>query len=288
MMLFGLFSLFLIKPRIGQMYLLSLNLPRCDPEWGGEYCDEPVVPLPSQLKDSFSRAPSLSHWHILTGGKLSTVCGAVASGAALHFSGVRIYLNLQVFVIPSFCPSFNNILCSESYWMINRIISLSNSNSYSPDNQMSKCPLCLASNTGIRFYEDNLQSITTIIPAYFLVILSAIQNTIIETPGFIFAGMTQVKKCNRNKPLQSIVDLLYTDRACTNTSAVCAQGCSRQLVTVDLNLTNAEFIQFYFMYGCMIPPSNRNQGVLLEYSLNGGINWHLLTEIFYDLYTKPG
>lgn len=67
-----------------------------------------------------------------------------------------------------------------------------------------------------------------------------------------------------------------------------AQSCSRQLVTVDLNLTNAEFIQFYFMYGCMIPPSNRNQGVLLEYSLNGGINWHLLTEIFYDLYTKPG
>jgi len=61
---------------------------RCDPEWGGEYCDEPVISLPSQLKDSFSRAPSLSHWHILTGGKLSTVCGAVASGAALHFSGV--------------------------------------------------------------------------------------------------------------------------------------------------------------------------------------------------------
>ena len=66
------------------------------------------------------------------------------------------------------------------------------------------------------------------------------------------------------------------------------QSCSRQLVTVDLNLTNAEFIQFNFMYGCMIPPSNRNQGVLLEYSMNGGINWHLLTEIFYDLYTKPG
>lgn len=68
--------------------LSDLVLPRCDSEWGGEYCDEPVVPLPSQLKDSFSRAPSLSHWHLLTGGKLSTVCGAVASGAALHFSGV--------------------------------------------------------------------------------------------------------------------------------------------------------------------------------------------------------
>ncbi|KAI1888402.1 hypothetical protein AGOR_G00184780 [Albula goreensis] len=124
----------------------------CDQDWGGEYCDEPQAPLPSQLKDSFSRPPSPSSWHLLTGGKLSTVCGAVASGAALHFSG----------------------------------------------------------------------------------------------------------------------------------------SCSRQLVTGDLNLTNAEFIQFYFMYGCMIPPSNRNQGVLLEFSLNGGINWNLLTEIFYDQYSKPG
>ena len=62
---------------------------RCDPEWGGEYCDEPLAPLPTQLKDSFSKAPSLSHWTLVTGGKLSSVCGAVASGAALHFSGVR-------------------------------------------------------------------------------------------------------------------------------------------------------------------------------------------------------
>ncbi|KAG5845891.1 hypothetical protein ANANG_G00143990 [Anguilla anguilla] len=93
---------------------------------GGEYCDEPQTPCP-QLKDSFSRPPSPSSWHLLTGGKLSTVCGAVASGAALHFSG----------------------------------------------------------------------------------------------------------------------------------------SCTRQLVTVDLNLTNAEFIQFYFI-------------------------WNLLTEIFYDQYSKPG
>ncbi|XP_058607158.1 reelin isoform X3 [Onychostoma macrolepis] len=123
----------------------------CDPEWGGEFCDEPLLSLPAQLKDSFSRAPALNHWHLLTGGKISSVCGAVASGSALHFSG----------------------------------------------------------------------------------------------------------------------------------------SCSRQLVTVDLNLTSAEFIQFYFMYGCMIAPSNRNQGVLLEFSVNAGISWNLLTEIFYDQYSKP-
>lgn len=60
------------------------------------------------------------------------------------------------------------------------------------------------------------------------------------------------------------------------------------LVTVDLNLTSAEFIQFYFMYGCLITPNNRNQGVLLEYSVNGGITWSLLMEIFYDQFSKPG
>ncbi|KAK3548865.1 hypothetical protein QTP70_021277 [Hemibagrus guttatus] len=124
----------------------------CDPEWAGGFCDEAILPLLSQVKDSFSRAPSPSYWRLLTGGKLSTVCGAVASGRALHFSGL----------------------------------------------------------------------------------------------------------------------------------------CTRQLVTVDLNLTNAEFVQFYFMYGCMAPPTSRNQSVLLEFSLMGGISWNLLTEINYDQYSKPG
>ncbi|KAG8142668.1 hypothetical protein E2320_005872 [Naja naja] len=103
---------------------------RCDENWSGLYCDEPDVSLPTQLKDNFNRAPSNQNWLTVNGGKLSTVCGAVASGMVLHFSG----------------------------------------------------------------------------------------------------------------------------------------GCSRLLVTVDLNLTKAEFIQFYFMYGCLISPNNRNQGVLLEYS----------------------
>ncbi|CAJ0961012.1 unnamed protein product, partial [Ranitomeya imitator] len=124
----------------------------CDDYWGGIYCDEPEVSLPTQLKDTFNRAPASQNWLTVSGGKLSSVCGAVASGMALHFSG----------------------------------------------------------------------------------------------------------------------------------------GCSRLLVTVDLNVTSAEFIQFYFMYGCLITPHSRNQGVLLEYSVNGGISWGLLMEIFYDQYSKPG
>ncbi len=85
--------------------------------------------------------------------------------------------------------------------------------------------------------------------------------------------------------LQAIVVLNEWECHCCFLSNV--QSCSRQLVTVDLNLTSAEFIQFYFMYGCMIAPSNRDQGVLLEFSVNAGISWNLLTEIFYDQYSKP-
>lgn len=72
----------------------SLSTPSCDEQWGGLYCDEPETSLPVQLKDNFNRAPSSQNWLTVNGGKLSTVCGAVASGLALHFSGVRVGLKL--------------------------------------------------------------------------------------------------------------------------------------------------------------------------------------------------
>lgn len=71
---------------------------RCDEDWGGLYCDEPEIPLPTQLKDNFNRAPSNQNWLTVNGGKLSTVCGAVASGMALHFSGVGILKLCPLFV----------------------------------------------------------------------------------------------------------------------------------------------------------------------------------------------
>ncbi len=84
-----------------------------------------------------------------------------------------------------------------------------------------------------------------------------------------------------------VSDVVLNESECHCCCLSNVQSCSRQLVTVDLNLTSAEFIQFYFMYGCMIAPSNRDQGVLLEFSVNAGISWNLLTEIFYDQYSKP-
>lgn len=78
---------------------LFVHTPSCDEQWGGLYCDEPETSLPTQLKDNFNRAPSTQNWLTVNGGKLSTVCGAVASGMALHFSGVSVWLLVIHFYI---------------------------------------------------------------------------------------------------------------------------------------------------------------------------------------------
>ncbi|XP_071961497.1 reelin-like [Antedon mediterranea] len=65
------------------------------------------------------------------------------------------------------------------------------------------------------------------------------------------------------------------------------KACIRQLVTNDLDLVQAEHVQFYFKYGCLSRPSIRDQGVLVEYSTNGGIGWNPLMELLYDQYKYP-
>lgn len=65
------------------------------------------------------------------------------------------------------------------------------------------------------------------------------------------------------------------------------QACRRQLVTTYLDLSDAVYVQFYFVFGCISRPTHRNQGVLVEYSVNGGIQWTPLKELFYDRYVKP-
>lgn len=77
-------------PSLCQLICAFVLLHSCDEHWGGLYCDEPETPLPTQLKDNFNRSPSNQNWLTVNGGKLSTVCGAVASGMALHFSGVCV------------------------------------------------------------------------------------------------------------------------------------------------------------------------------------------------------
>lgn len=65
------------------------------------------------------------------------------------------------------------------------------------------------------------------------------------------------------------------------------QGCSRMLVSRDLDLREAVYIQFNFMFGCVTPPRSREGGVLLDFSTNGGIAWEPLEELYFNLYTIP-
>ncbi|XP_042898138.1 reelin isoform X2 [Parasteatoda tepidariorum] len=64
-------------------------------------------------------------------------------------------------------------------------------------------------------------------------------------------------------------------------------SCSRQLVTKDLNLKSATIITFYFRYGCISPPTSSNNTVFLQYSLNGGITWKSLKELYFKSYIYP-
>ncbi|XP_070192277.1 reelin-like isoform X2 [Littorina saxatilis] len=64
-------------------------------------------------------------------------------------------------------------------------------------------------------------------------------------------------------------------------------GCTRMLVTRDLNLTASMLVQFYFMFGCNTVPVRRDQGILLDYSPDGGITWEPLEELYYNLYRTP-
>lgn len=50
-------------------------------------------------------------------------------------------------------------------------------------------------------------------------------------------------------------------------------------VTIDLDFTAAQYVQFTLKYGChgSVPTTvTRGNGILVQYSNNGGITWHLL------------
>ena len=65
------------------------------------------------------------------------------------------------------------------------------------------------------------------------------------------------------------------------------QGCTRQLTSTDLDLSEAVYIQFQFVFGCLATPLHRDEGVVVDYSINGGIDWSSVTELYYDQYQKP-
>lgn len=65
----------------------------------------------------------------------------------------------------------------------------------------------------------------------------------------------------------------------------------RQLVSWDLDTEWAEFVQFYLRVGGDWAECNqadsREEGVLLQYSNDGGISWGLIAEMYFTDFTKP-
>ena len=72
------------------------------------------------------------------------------------------------------------------------------------------------------------------------------------------------------------------------TTLLILQECTRQLVTADLDLRDAKFVQFYFRFGCehSLRPSSRDEGVFVEFSETGGMTWTSLIELYFDQYAN--
>ncbi len=67
----------------------------------------------------------------------------------------------------------------------------------------------------------------------------------------------------------------------------------RELVSHDMNTQLVAFVQFYIRLGgdgsdmtCR-NVDERSEGVLLQYSNDGGITWGLLVELYYADYQQP-
>ena len=65
----------------------------------------------------------------------------------------------------------------------------------------------------------------------------------------------------------------------------------RELETKDFDTTDSDFVQFYLRIGGNLPDCNgartRSEGVLLQYSVDGGTTWTLLQELVPSEYRKP-
>ena len=70
---------------------------------------------------------------------------------------------------------------------------------------------------------------------------------------------------------------------------MCVQDHMRMAVSHDIDTSMLDTVEFFFTYGCrgsqrVIWP--RHESVLLQYSANGGISWHLIKEIHYNVHQE--
>ena len=66
-----------------------LNILRCDAGWTGTECEQTTLKLPQYMYDMYTEVGESSY--LIAGGKLTKPCKTMASGLALHFTGVSFY-----------------------------------------------------------------------------------------------------------------------------------------------------------------------------------------------------
>ena len=69
----------------------------------------------------------------------------------------------------------------------------------------------------------------------------------------------------------------------------------RQIISVDMNTTDTQYLQFRIRIGTYTSSSttcnvvdSQDEGVLVHHSNDGGLTWQLLKELAYNAYTSPG
>ena len=65
----------------------------------------------------------------------------------------------------------------------------------------------------------------------------------------------------------------------------------REVQTKDFDTRLSDYIQYYLRIGGGLPDcsggESREEGVLLQYSVDGGITWRLLQEMAPNMYRDP-
>eukprot|EP00058_Branchiostoma_floridae_P011776 XP_002597264.1 hypothetical protein BRAFLDRAFT_66399 [Branchiostoma floridae] len=225
----------------------------CDPGYVGIFC-VPERPLPRQLKDTFDDASSSRQWLQVLGATRGSSCGILASGAALVFRKERedsnpmnLWALDDVYIGPS-CPD----MCH--------------------GHGQCRYPSCICDEG---YTGDSCKPIAPPLTS----MKESFHHGVLLSDQWLFVEGGQ--------PGQGCGVLADGDGLYFSGPGL------RQAVTRDMDLRGSTFLQYHAQIGseddtaeCRKPRA-REESVLLQYSLDGGITWILLHELDHEHYTSP-
>lgn len=112
-----------------------------------------------------------------------------------------------------------------------------------------------------------------------------------ETESSVNLEYKHISSLHQMTVLSVIADIMTPMLLSNKVTLVGHQAGLRQLVSWDLDTEWAEFVQFYLRMGGEGAECNqadsREEGLLLQYSNDGGISWGLIAEMYFTDFTKP-